>query len=213
MRQGFSLLSRTPRRGLTLMELAVVFGIMGTVLGVIFTALPSVSRNIKINRATESLPMIVTNVRALYASRGISYAALAPAQSAATIEANVGAVGATEFTKYTQPWIAAGVFPSDMVSGGVVKTPWGGGVVQGALAGVAGAPVQFVLSYSAVPFDYCPELLRQTAATQDDRMVLQSLYVNGAAVVVPVTVATATAACPAAGATATIDWYFKLGGD
>ena len=55
-----------PRRAFTLTELAIVLGIIGVILGAIWTAAAKVYTNNKVTRATNELLAISNNIKQLY---------------------------------------------------------------------------------------------------------------------------------------------------
>ena len=96
-----------PRRGFTLTEMAIVMVVIGVVLGGIWIAVSGVNKSMKINQADRQLQVIVSNIRALYATRG--------------------AISGTNMQDITIPLFNAGIFPSDMpMVGAYPQNPWGG---------------------------------------------------------------------------------------
>jgi len=103
------------RRGFTLTEIAIVLGIIGLILGAIWTAAASVYLNHAIKKAEQQILTIVGNMRSLY-----------PTGFSSAVQADI-----------TCDVIPAGVFPSDMVLPGPCvpldlatypRDPWGGAV-------------------------------------------------------------------------------------
>jgi prepilin-type N-terminal cleavage/methylation domain-containing protein len=91
------------RYGFTLTELAIVLGIMGTILGAIWGASARVSANNKVQKANEQVQMILSGYRNLFANRRVDTA--------------------PSFGDITTIGINAGYFPSDMISGAIVSQP------------------------------------------------------------------------------------------
>ncbi len=85
-----------PARGFTLTELAIVLGVIGLVIGLIWSAAGSVYANMRLDKAQQEVIAIEHNVRALYASRN----------TLATT---------TNFTELTVALAQAGVVPSEML--------------------------------------------------------------------------------------------------
>jgi len=84
---------RVPALGFTLTEMAIVLGVIGTILGAIWTAAANVSAHNKAAKEVQEILTIVNNVRAFYANRA-SFAA-----------------GGTCLNAVLVP---AGIFPADM---------------------------------------------------------------------------------------------------
>ena len=57
-------------KGFTLTEIAIVLGIIGLILGAIWTAASSVYSNQRVNHANTALMQIVSGIRSLYATSG-----------------------------------------------------------------------------------------------------------------------------------------------
>jgi prepilin-type N-terminal cleavage/methylation domain-containing protein len=103
------------RRGFTLTELAVVLGVIGTVLAAIWVASGRVSAGNKAQRAVAQVLSIVGNYRTLYAQHGVD--------------------DPTNFDDITCTGVNAGFFPNDMLQTGTTcvtgttttypSGPWG----------------------------------------------------------------------------------------
>jgi prepilin-type N-terminal cleavage/methylation domain-containing protein len=101
------------RRGFTLTELAIVLGIMGTILGAIWSASARVSASNKVQKAQGQVLQILAGYRSLFAQRAVDVA---------------------DWTDLTCMGINAGFFPSEMIPSvacgavptGYPVTPWGG---------------------------------------------------------------------------------------
>ncbi len=96
-------------RGFTLTELAIVLGVIGTMLGGIWLAAGAVNSNMKTNQAITELQAITQNIRAMNGSRQNF-------SSAATV------------ADQTAQFMTAGVFPNEMMPPGTPYplNPWGG---------------------------------------------------------------------------------------
>ncbi len=64
--------ARVLKRGFTLVELAIVVGICGLIIGAIFAASSAPRRSLNADEVTSQLAMIVDNVRSYYNSRAIT---------------------------------------------------------------------------------------------------------------------------------------------
>jgi prepilin-type N-terminal cleavage/methylation domain-containing protein len=92
------------RRGFTLTEIAVVLGIVGLILGAIWTAAAHVYQQKKVNQEVEEIQDIVQAVRSLYATRGVI---------GAGTPGVIGAAGCMNTLL-----VSSNSFPSDMVTPG-----------------------------------------------------------------------------------------------
>jgi len=101
------------RHGFTLTEIAIVLGIVGIVLGLIWVAASAVYKNYQVNTAVEELQTISNNISGLYATRSVTTTAY--------------------FADITCFLVTAGVFPSKMISQPCIpgngytypQQPWG----------------------------------------------------------------------------------------
>jgi prepilin-type N-terminal cleavage/methylation domain-containing protein len=59
------------RRGFTLTELAIVLGVIGTILGAIWTATARVSSSNKATRAAAQVPVILAGYRSMFAQHAV----------------------------------------------------------------------------------------------------------------------------------------------
>ena len=115
------------RQGFTLTEIALVLGIIGLILSVIWGGASKVYDTIKINKAISEVDAIIQNARNFY---GNSY----------TFDPGV----------LTTAFVAGNIFPSDTVSGGIPFNPWhttstisstpGAGIDVGSQVGWGGCP-------------------------------------------------------------------------
>ncbi len=205
------------RSGLSLAEIAIVLGVIGTLVGIIFEVASAVSYKSKLNRAGEDLGQIAINMRSMYTGRQTSFAALSPPAT-------------PNFTTYSQQYLQQGIFPSDMVTdpsaacaNTTVNTPWNKdvgictGTAQISLVGSSGNPVQFIVRYSNVPSDACVDLLTHNSLP-GPTTGLKRIDINGnpvgldgnLAMPLPMSVVAINAAC-LAGSISTLDWYYNLG--
>ena len=100
------------KRGFTLTELAIVLGVVGLLLGAIWSAASIVHFNYQVNQAEREILIISRNIRALYPGN-----------------AQFSSPG-VENSTITQKWVNAGVFPPETLTGyssaPFAVDPWGG---------------------------------------------------------------------------------------
>jgi len=123
--------------GFTLTELALVLGIMGLILGAIWTATSKASANNKVTKGAREVLAIVEGVRAIYAARGMGNGAAQVDITQALI--NFGVYPADMIT----PTCAAGVMP-DGITTSCPISPWGEGVSV-YIAPISGNATEFSL--------------------------------------------------------------------
>lgn len=100
--------SSITRRGFSLIEAAIVLGVVGIVVGGIWIGANAVSENLKVSKTIVGFKVIAANMQRLI-SRADSLR-LGQGQD------------------ITAAMISAGVFPKDWVINGALKNPFGGGV-------------------------------------------------------------------------------------
>jgi len=200
------------RRGFTLIEMAIVATIIGTIVFSVFAAASAVRYRNQVNQGLAEISIIVSNMRSLYAGQNISTAA-----NANTIT----------FAKATPTLVQQMIFPAEMltpplpttgipVANTVANNPWApGGSAQIQL--VAANPVQFTLRFLSIPANVCVDLIVRNSLPGADTGLMQ-IKVNNKVVGITGNVVTplpidpnvAASTCPT-GATYTIDWYYTLG--
>ena len=114
--------SASQRQAFTLTELAIVLGIMGTILGAIWVAASKVTANQKTQKAVAETIQIVNNYRTLYAQHGVDVA---------------------DGTEITCLGVNAGFFPPDMLTVNSLTScagKTGGPPSGGATSGVGARP-------------------------------------------------------------------------
>jgi type II secretory pathway pseudopilin PulG len=212
--------------GYSLLEIAIVMGVVGAIVGALFAAAGMTQHKVYINQASDELNLIGGNMHNLYAGRNTSYAALGSPPATA---------GAANFSSLTPTYIQQGIFPVEMLSPGpatdtapcagtIANNPLsttagscggaGTGSAQVALAGTASSGVQFVVRYTNIDADSCADLLVRNSLPGHETGLTQIIVSSGitytnSAGQLPVTSIAASAACPR-GATYSIDWYYNL---
>jgi prepilin-type N-terminal cleavage/methylation domain-containing protein len=226
MKKCGSLKSTKTKRGFTLLEIAIVTGIVGAILAALFAAATTVEYRVSLNQASDDINLIAGNVRSYYAGQNTSFSALAPP----------AAVTTTSFCTYTIRFLADNIFPSDMVTktGAVSLSnhPWSQttttcgasaiGSVNVSLVGTANNPVQFVIRFVNVPAEACTDLItRNSLPGRDTGLTQIQVQPSGAAAApapitqLPISPTAAATACAGSGVAAgtlyTIDWYYNVG--
>ena len=189
------------RRGFTLTELAIVLGIIGLILGAIWTAASKVYANNRVAKSVQQVLAIASGVRGLYTGKGTF---------------------PTGGADLTTAMASFGVYPSDMLqtacpaASGVTYSPcpvdvWGTGAVTiGTQTGWNGAPVnaqRFEIRYFDPTMKDCPAFLGQmlNQATQAN---MTWAYATGAAG--DLTSPTTDAMTNASGCTGAVVMQFSL---
>ncbi|MDD3370605.1 MAG: type 4 pilus major pilin [Alphaproteobacteria bacterium] len=151
------------QKGFTLTEIAIVLGIMGLILGAIWTAASSVYQNQRSSHAQTAVLQIAQAVRNLYA------------QSSTT------GSGAADMTSSL---ITAGVIPTDLIKGSTAINPWAGGTTKVLTPNTNDS---FTVEMTAVPRAACISILSTVAGVSRD----QSLFgVASTTATTPVSTAT-----------------------
>ena len=199
-----SMLSRQARnKGFTLTEIAIVLGIVGLILGAIWVAASSVYANQKAAKTNTSILTVVQAVRSLYSTSST--------------------LGDAAGTDETGAFINAGVFPSDLISGANVYTPWGSTTsIMVTSQKISTDGDAFMVELNKIPTAGCINLITSITGSGRDPGLLYAnatTAAKGAATVtltsgslaLPVTASAANAACAAAAAVS-IQFGFKLKG-
>lgn len=180
------------QRGFSLIEMAIVLGVVGLVMGGVWVVVVHVQEAARLKQMAEQLIVINKNVRSYY-------------QTQACI-ANGDQTGALLGLGQT-------IFPREMVSGGAVNHAWNGAVQVSGTNG--GCDYLFTVTLTGVPPTTCVPLVPQLAAAGEASRGLVSVSINGA---VPLTAlppnptainGNAAGQC-AENATATIALTYKL---
>lgn len=204
-------------RAFSLVEAAIVLGIIGAVLSGVFFASTAVVNHEKLDNATNELYLISNNVRQLFSSRPLP-AACTPLNTANYI------------TTLSNGSLNHAVFPSEMVisAAPLINNQWNlsstvstafadlcPGTLASPLAGLL--PPQNVsyidIQYVNIPESACVNLIAQNSIPGRDTGVIR-ISVNGAAAgALPVTPTAAATLCNNnrnANNTNTVDWYFQF---
>lgn len=147
-----SLTTKSRKKGFTLTEIAIVLGIIGLILGAIWTAASSVYANQKATKATTEVLSILQGVRTLYASQSVT--------------------GDVDGTSETATYFTAGAFPSDMgTTAATLVNPWGGtvGVISGTYTTTGDS---IIMEFSKVSNAGCANLISATAGASRDSGVV-----------------------------------------
>ncbi|MDD4615576.1 MAG: type II secretion system protein [Alphaproteobacteria bacterium] len=145
------------RKGFTLTEIAIVLGIMGLILGAIWTAASSVYANQRTAHAQTAILQIAQGVRTLYTSQG--------------------GTGYTALTDITVNLNSAGVIPSDLNGGATGPFPNGR---SGIIATSDGNG--FVVVVTGVPQSNCINLIAGIAGANRDPGLFSASAVADAAI-------------------------------
>ena len=191
------------KKGFTLTEIAIVLGIIGMILGAIWTAASSVYNNQRISHANTSILQITQGVRTLYSE--------AP---------NMGNTASQDMTASL---ITAGALPMDIINGTAAIGPWASSAIK-VLGGSVANDVSFTIEISNVPLKACISLISSiggasrdtglfgiattTAAAPITTASAGTALTSSSAQIAVVTPAIATTACSAA--TNTVQFGFGL---
>lgn len=154
------------RRGFSLIEAAIVLGVVGLVIGGIWVAASVVIENDRVNRASTATILMVGNARRLIGKdAGVMMEKL----------------GQNAEHNLADMMIAAGAVPTDLVSNGHLKTPWdtemrfyigdtGGGVL----------PTPWLaVTFLGLPASSCRRLVVAISNHFHDRSELTRIYMQG----------------------------------
>ncbi|HBM91290.1 MAG TPA: hypothetical protein DD400_05400 [Rhodospirillaceae bacterium] len=129
--------------GFTLMEIIIVIGIIGFLLGGVWMATASIREQQRINKAFSNIMIIVQNVKSLYARTH-----------------EISSPGNFNTTNM----VTAGVFPEEMLKAGVPKSLWDTNVTLSTRVSNA-----FTLSYTGpIPNLECRNLVGKAVGTERD---------------------------------------------
>lgn len=154
---GSSLHRRVRQRGYSLVELAIVLGVVGLVSGGIWVLASRLQEMGRVRLTQQQMIVLHKNIRGYYQTRACVQAG---DQTAILRTATVQ------------------VFPREMISGAAVVDQWGGGVsVFGGLGPVA--CYSFTVQFDALSPAVCAELVPQLTAPGEISRGLQSASING----------------------------------
>ena len=215
-------------RGFTLIETALVFGVMGLIVGGVWYAAASVHRHAAINTAADHLYQIVENVRGIYGSRPGIFTdnTAAVGCGAANFNSRLSCQGAYPVDMTGGPGnFAYHVWDLAAANGSVQVEPMDNALSNAAVA--APGVTSFGVSLLNLPVDVCVELAAlhsvpdarlklKAVIFRDNGGAISSSYTTtdwGGALSLPVTPTAAVAACQNAagvGNVATLEWVFML---
>ncbi|MFY9289009.1 MAG: hypothetical protein WAO98_10975 [Alphaproteobacteria bacterium] len=98
-------LAQIKKAAFTLTEIAIVLGIIGLIIGAIWSAASGVYENLRQDRATNQLMTVVNTIRTLY-----------PGGSSQILDTNPA---------FQNTLVALGAFPPDLIVAGNPVNPWG----------------------------------------------------------------------------------------
>ena len=178
---------RRKKRGFTLTEIAIVLGIIGSILGAIWVAAAHVSQNQKAVKAQREILGIAQAVRAIYGPRG-----------------SIPEVFGTDISPILINFET--VFDADMIVGGGVVSPYGGSVA------VWPRTTNFRVSFYGVTPGQCDQVA--SAISQANQAFDIVTAVGGDTIATPATDAAIDAACkknpPAGGSGSSVEFDFNL---
>jgi type II secretory pathway pseudopilin PulG len=204
-------------RGYSLVEAAIVLGIIGVVAASLFAYLGPARNRAKVNLAVDELNLIADNVRSLYSGRAY------PA-SLAACPATFASVNHLPGTNWTLADHAKNrVFPPEMLYT-VSGTTYVNNSLKGAKAATTADvdlcgsnPVLFAVRYRYLTEKNCVDALMRTAALGSG-IGLYQIYINGSKVALDAVAGTvgldkaeSASVCGQAGSSGVdVVWYFKF---
>jgi len=131
------------RRGFSLVEAAIVLGVVGLVIGGIWVAAANMHESYKVNKTVADLSLIVKNVQGLISERD--------------------ALAIGNVVEITSMLIASNTFPKDWVNGNSIKSPFGGMVTSFNYSG-APNPSFFSIRFFSLPKHICIKLVVEVSS-------------------------------------------------
>ena len=198
----------TRRLGFTLIELAIVLGILGALTGTIFATANSVQRQNMVNQASDELAEAALGIRGYYTGIPVPTGLAACPPDFTTLITNK-------------------VYPKEMLATGAVNNPWNinstTDTVKAAIC--KGAATEFVIRYIGISREACADMLVRNSLPGHDTGLIEVDVADGTvasptpamigkvsavatATPLPITPVDAATACGAA--SSTIDWYYNL---
>lgn len=138
MRYG---INNSLRKAFSLIEAAIVLGVVGLVIGGIWVGAAEVGERLKVNETVKNIGIIANNVRQLYVG-----------MPKPTVTTNIGI-----------PLMSSGVIPAEMVQNSSIVNAWGGNVTVTIMIGPDS--LRFIL-YD-IPTSVCTKLVMGMIANPD----------------------------------------------
>ena len=180
------------KKGFSLIEAAIVLGIVGLVIGGIWVAASAVQTNLRESTASQGILQVVQNVRNLYYGQTVS--------------------ATTTGTGLQTTLVSAGVFPGDMLQGSTPKNPWNG-AVQINISDTSNG--YFTVYFATIPQSSCIELISQNTNISSGIGLVNVIVDDGTAATIstfPISPATAAGSGGCGAATNNVTWTFNLKG-
>lgn len=155
-RRGFSMPPRH-RRGFSMVEMAIVLGVVGLVMGGVWTLAVKVQQTARVQQAVEQVIAVNKNIRSYYQSQPC----IPTGNQTAVLTGLPG----------------QNIFPREMLGGGGVVDLWNGGVQVLGVDGACG--YLFQLSFLALPAATCAELVPKLTASSEASRGLVAASING----------------------------------
>lgn len=185
----------TRKKGFSILELAIVLGIVGVVIGGIWATASNARRNVQASRLEQQTQVLVDNIRTYYASRALPAAQIVAATFTATLR-------------------TAGIFPEEMCPAncvnGTITTVYNGygGTVTAAIPNLT-APINVVdLTYTGVDETGCIQLGSKLSARSGE-FGLTSYTVDSALTTFPIPLSSLDSECDAANNTVVLRFTLR----
>lgn len=154
------------KKAFSLIEAAIVLGVVGLVIGGIWVAASAVMENNRINRASAATILMVGNARRLIGKNA---------------DAMMEQLGQHHEHNLADMMVSAGAVPTDLVSNGHLKTPWDTEMrfYIGDMGGGALPTPYIAVTYMDMTRSVCRKLVLAIANHFHDRTELTYIYIGG----------------------------------